>query len=87
MCELTTINWWDFSVTPAASSSAAQQPAPEPAAPRHVTFAPAATVIDNSNITIPQQSHQLDSDDPFVASNNSDAMTGTYRLSLPNTQV
>jgi hypothetical protein len=46
-----------------------------------------ATTVDNSNITIPQQGHQPDSDDPFVTSNNSNAVAGTFSPSLPITQV
>jgi hypothetical protein len=63
-----------------------QQLTLRPAAPHHVTFGP-ATTVNNSNITIPQQGHQLDSDDPFVTSNNSDAVAGIFRPSLPITQV
>jgi len=61
-------------------------PTLRPATPHHVTFG-LATTINNSNITISQQGHQSDSDDPFVTANNSDAMAGTFRPSLPITQV
>ena len=53
-----------------------------------MTFGPATTVLDdNSNITIPQQGHQSDSNNPFVTSNNPDAVASTFRPSLPITQV
>ena len=60
-----------------------------PAAGHHVTFHPVPTVLgdDNSSTIYPQQGHQLDSDDPFVTSNNPDAVAGRSGPSLPITQV
>jgi hypothetical protein len=75
-------------VTPAASLSMVQLPATL-AASCYVTFHLVSTVLgnDNSSIIHSQQSHQLDSDDPFVTSNNSDAVASRSRPSLPITQV
>jgi hypothetical protein len=54
-----------------------------------VTFHLVPTILgdDTSDATHPQQGHQLDFDDPFVTSNNPNAMAGRSRPSSPITQV
>ena len=54
-----------------------------------MTFHLVPTILgdDTSDATHPQQGHQLDFDDPFVTSNNPNAMAGRSRPSSPITQV